>query len=150
MKKDASLACNAIRFAAHANGEQLIDLSSPYYEIANLYNSATYSNLFDVALRENSEVNAMVALEHDKIVAEYYDEGFHSSRKFDLWSGTKACTSLLLGVMEQEGLIHVHDTLEDIFRMHPFGTLLVMPIIERTLRSNTFFKCVQDSQCQSR
>jgi hypothetical protein len=44
-------------FAAHDNGEQLIDLSPPDYEIADSYNSATCSNLLDVALCKNSDVN---------------------------------------------------------------------------------------------
>lgn len=101
--------------AAHDENEgQLIDLSVPDYEIADSYNSATYSNLLNVAMHQNSDVNAMVALEHGQMVVEYHDDDF-SFQKFDLWSGTKAWTALLFGVMEQEGLIRMHDTLGDIF-----------------------------------
>ena len=93
----------------------LVDLSSPSYEYSESpHDNDTITALLELA-SSRKDINAMLALEHGKIVAEYYDKEFESTHNFALWSGTKSWTSLLFGILEQQGFLDVGETLWNIW-----------------------------------
>lgn len=91
-----------------------LDLSEDFPP-SSLYNANTGSDAMISFAESSSNLYGFIVIENGEVVAEYYDDDYVSSKgKSAIWSCTKTWTSLLFGVMEEEGLISMSDRLVDI------------------------------------
>ena len=65
-------------------------------------------NVFDKKGEINQRTRAVLVLYKGQILAEKYKEGFTHDSKFLGWSMTKSVTSGILGVMQQNGVVNIH------------------------------------------
>ncbi|KAK1733111.1 beta-lactamase [Skeletonema marinoi] len=87
-----------------------LDLSQPYSKVDPSPSHSYTQQLLDIAEAED-DINAFVALECGKIVAEYGDQ--NAIRH--LFSVTKSWTGLLVGIAEKKGLLSLDETLGEIW-----------------------------------
>jgi CubicO group peptidase (beta-lactamase class C family) len=59
------------------------------------------------------DTSCLVVTRHGVIVHEWYDEGWDATRKTEIFSVTKSVTSTLVGIAQDEGLLHVNDFAAD-------------------------------------
>ena len=62
-----------------------------------------------------SEIRTALVLEHGTIVADYVREDVDPTAPFQVWSTTKSWMSLLIGIMVEDNLIDLNETLGEIF-----------------------------------
>lgn len=70
---------------------------------------------------KRKEVRRVTVIEDGKLVADYRGEGVGPDDTFNLFSTTKAFTSMLLGIVVQQTDLSITDTLEDIFKDTPLA-----------------------------
>lgn len=89
----------------------------PFPELgaSELYNSNTGAEAVLELAENEPEIRGLVVVEQGEIVAEYYRDGIEPSTLSPIHSCTKSWISLLLGVMEKNGLISLNETLGDIW-----------------------------------
>lgn len=93
----------------------IVDLSKEFMTAPSYNQNPGAEELINIASRE-PEVLGLVVLEHGEIVTEYYKSPQISESTLNfIWSCTKSWTSLLFGIMEDEGEISLDETLGDIW-----------------------------------
>lgn len=99
---------NALSVAAH-----LVDLSKDI-EVAASMDTPGAKEVSAWAV-QHPEVRVAMVLEHGKIVADYVRGDVDPNVPYHVWSATKSWTSLLIGLVVQEGKLSIDETLGEIF-----------------------------------
>jgi len=98
--------------------QEKVELPYPYGVLPqkdSVFENVDYlklGNAIDSVFDKENEIikrtRAVLVLYKGKIIAEKYKEGFSQQSKFLGWSMTKSITSAILGVMQQSGVVNIH------------------------------------------
>lgn len=96
--------------------EHIIDLSQPSFprDEAAIAGSPGALAIYE-ACQEDSAIRAAIVIEKGEVVAEYYREDILPTDTIEVHSGTKPWTSLLIGLLVDDGKLSVDETLGDVF-----------------------------------
>ena len=98
--------------------QQKIDLPYPYGNLPKkdtLFKNINYNllqkavnNAFDTEKERIKKTRAVLVLYKNQLIAERYVAGFDENSKFLGWSMTKSITSAIIGVLERQGKLNIH------------------------------------------
>ena len=94
---------------------RIIDLSQDIPQDKAAMASSPGAAAIEKAAKQDPNIRSVIVLEHGDVVSSYYRDDIDPNDKVLVWSVTKSWTSLLLGIMVDEGLLSVDETLVDIF-----------------------------------
>ena len=93
----------------------VVDLSQPFIEDeAAMTTSPGAAKIIEVA-SSDPLIRAAVVLEDGKVVAKYYRDDVDENSPNQVWSTTKSWTSFIIGMLVDDGVLSINDTLGDIF-----------------------------------
>ena len=92
----------------------VVDLSLDFEVAADNNNSEGAQTVLDMAAL-NPLIRTVLVLEHGQIVAEYVREDVNAAIPNQVWSATKSWMSLMVGLMIEQGLVSLEETLGEIF-----------------------------------
>ena len=91
-----------------------VDLSSGW-EFADDHNANPGATALNGALSAQPSIRAGLLIENGKVAASYYREGVDPGDIYPVFSVTKSITSLLIGLLVDDGLLSLDETLGDVF-----------------------------------
>jgi len=94
----------------------IVDLSQDLVEDADAMATSLGAVAVMTAASSDLLIRTTLVLENGKIVAKYIRDDVEENEPNHVWSTTKSWTSLLIGLLVDEGLLEIEDTLGDIFK----------------------------------
>jgi len=98
------------------NTPRIIDLSQDFPQDTAAMTSSPGAAAIQQAASKDPLIRAAIVLEHGDIVASYHrDDVDPNETTFQVFSTTKSWTSLLIGMLVEDGLLSLNETLGDVF-----------------------------------
>lgn len=94
---------------------RIVDLSQPFKKDEAAASSSPGALAVVKAASADRFLRSALVLEHGKIVAEYYRDDVNASMPYQAWSVTKSFTSMIVGLLIEEGKLSLDTTLGEIF-----------------------------------
>ena len=111
----AILATEEVMRAHHPHPKSIVDLSKDFVEdTAAMTTSPGAAKIVEIA-SSDPLMRAAVVLENGKVVAKYHRDDVDENTPNQVWSTTKSWMSMLIGILVDNGVLSIDETLGDIF-----------------------------------
>lgn len=93
----------------------IVDLSRPEFEPSPCLNDSQGADELLAMAQADASIRSFMVLEHGRVVVEYSRDDVDPSVANQVWSTTKSWMNLCTGLLVQDGLLSVDETLGDVF-----------------------------------